>query len=454
MVLALNAQDLLNKRIAVLGAGRSGIAAVRLLIEQGAVSVSLADAKAPLDTSTIPPVVRCFWGQESNNAVADAEIIVKSPGIPRSAPILAAKSENAQIISELELAFSFKAPEARVVAVTGTNGKTTTTAWVEYVLRQGGINAVAGGNIGDAWCNTVTVTENQSRETVFVIECSSFQLEDLVDFRPDLAILTNITPDHMDRYDDQMDNYVAAKANIAKNMRPHDTLFLNELDAGSAGFAPKAVCRREYYSHDASTRATCSVNDGDLILDGTVVGSLSNLKVEGLHNWDNAAATALVCRQLDVNTEMIWKGLTTFPGVEHRQEVCADVNGVRYINDSKATNLDAAQKALESFRSPLVWIAGGRDAHNDYHSVSELVRERVKHLIALGEARELFREAYGELVPVTECNSMMEAVMTAKALAFTGDVILFSPACKSFDMYSGFEERGMDFKKCVAEATS
>lgn len=460
-------EDVKNNKFLVYGAARSGIAAARLLKHHGA-AVVIADSRSPEDTDFLPPdfdslCLNQVWGDMVEPYIVSAfDIIVKSPGIPQDNEIVReARDMGVRVISEIELASAFVPEGARVIAITGTNGKTTTTAWLAHVLNSAGYNAVLAGNIGDAWCNRVSdVAENAAKNTIFVVEVSSFQLEDLEDFSPEVAILTNITPDHMDRYDDRLELYTAAKANILRNMDASSTFIYNNADEASLPVVEKS--RATNLIFDAGTTSDF-VNAG--VQDGYIVTEISGqqhrvlpidrLPLPGKHNLENALCVALAASKMGASPEQIARGLESFPGVEHRIELCGTrADGVRFYNDSKATNLDAMEKALVAFTQPIVLIAGGRDAHSNYGSISGLIKQHVAHLVTIGEAAELIETAWGNLVPTERAFGMADAVNKAKAAAHPGMVVVFSPACKSFDMYENFEERGQDFKNCVAASLS
>ncbi len=463
-------------RFVVLGAARSGIAAAKLLKSHGA-EVVIADSK-PVDMAQDirremhELGIASAWGDTyARAAIAGRDVMVKSPGIPPSNPLVAAaKHSGMRIISEIELASAFVPDGARVIAITGTNGKTTTTAWLTHVLTECGYAAVQAGNIGDAWCSQVdhacSAAENNC---IFVVEVSSFQLEDLEDFSPDVAILTNVTPDHMDRYDDRLELYVQAKANILRNMGPDNVFIWNEGNASSQPVADMSKASKWGFNVTAEAGVVNGdnagpkawVRDGWLMVRNADHGGVvkvveaDELPLPGSHNVENALCVVLAAMAVGAAPEAIAAGLKSFAGVEHRIELCGTrPDGVRFYNDSKATNLDAMEKAVLAFEQPIVLIAGGRDAHSDYGSIAHHIKERVCHLIMIGEATDLIEASWGQLVPPQRATSMAEAVAMADAAATAGSVVLFSPACKSFDMYENFEERGRDFKAEVARRLS
>lgn len=462
-------EDFVGRKILVLGAARSGTAAAHVLKMNG-LDVVLADSRSEAEAGRLPDALHqdgiiAVWGDKAcAEFLRGCDVLVKSPGIPNENPLVEmAREHGAQVISEIELAAAFVPAKARVIAITGTNGKTTTTAWLAHVLNGCGYDAITAGNIGDAWAARLLTPPTHPEQTIYVVEVSSFQLENVEDFHPDVAVLTNITPDHMDRYQDDMSLYVAAKANILKNLGGDDVFVWNAADQTSASVA--AQSRAENRSFRASADASPSPQDRLYVQDGHIwwrdtaeadtaapLMATSEVPLPGYHNLENALAVILASLSIGADPAKVIPALKTFTGVEHRIEPCGTrKDGVCFYNDSKATNLDAMEKAVAAFSQPIVLIAGGRDAHSDYASISPLIQRHVIKLITLGEAAPLLEEAWGPVVPTQRAGSMTEAVQLAHAAAPAGSVILFSPACKSFDMYENFEERGRDFKAKVQE---
>ncbi|MGI8906057.1 MAG: UDP-N-acetylmuramoyl-L-alanine--D-glutamate ligase [Candidatus Sumerlaeaceae bacterium] len=456
-------EEVAHAKFVILGAARSGVAAAKLLKRRGA-DVVIADEKAVCAaTATLNELdavdVRSFWGERGIESLAGRTVMVKSPGIPQgNAVVTEARRRGIRVISEIEFASAFVSPAARIVAITGTNGKTTTTAWIAHILQAAGFNAVLAGNIGDAWSNSADLPQNQTDRTVFVVECSSFQLEDIEHFHPHIALLTNFSPDHMDRYDDDLAKYAAAKRNILKNMTVQDVFVLNADDEASRGFGsdcPAQVWRFGRSNPELIKGPGAFTLNGDISLrtgpdHSHPILPAAQMPVPGGHNLENALAAAVASHLAGASDQAIREGLLTFKGVEHRIELCGvRADGVRFYNDSKATNLDAMEKALKAFEKPIIVIAGGRDAHSDYTSINDLVQRYVKRLITIGEAAPLIESAWSELVPTHRADSMADAVRRAAEAADPNDIIVLSPACKSFDMYNNFEERGRDFKQCV-----
>jgi len=461
----MKAEELLQKRIAVFGAARSGIAVAQLL--QGRCAyVCLLDQKDPVAASSVSQEmsskgIPCFWGEECARALDNVDVLVKSPGIPQENDIVVrARNLGIRIVSEIEIAAAFVPAGTKIVAVTGTNGKTTTTAWIAHLLHTAGFPALACGNIGRAFSDAVSevlVTSMPSSTPRFLVaEISSFQLEDIEDFRPDIAVLTNLAPDHLDRYPSYQ-HYIAAKENLLRNMSTDEAFVWNAENKESISFAAQSPVRRyAFCASEASLYPSAAfVRAGEIILEvnhGQPVSLVraGDLPLVGKHNLENAMAAALAAYLAGASPDALREGLLSFKGVEHRIEFCGEVDGVRFYNDSKATNLDSLEKALLSFTAPVTLIAGGRDKKSDYSQLNALVKERVKRLITIGEAAALIEKAWAELVPTERASDMEDAVRRAAEHATSGDVVLLSPACASYDMYSNYEERGRHFKSCVA----
>lgn len=455
-------ESLTARRAIVFGAARSGLGVARLLHEAG-IEVLVLDEKSgeqarPIAEQLAKEGIPSHFGPLPNSALDGAELLIKSPGIPPTHPyVAAARSRGLKILSEVEVAAAFVPAGATIVAITGTNGKTTTTAWIAHLLQAAGYEAPACGNIGLAFSEAVRDLRRKQlvpKRTIFVVEVSSFQLEDIEDFRPDVGVLTNLAPDHLDRYPSYED-YIRAKENLWRNMGPSEALVWNADNADSQRVVTKAQTRRFAFSSSGMPlSAGARLSDGYLTLETEETGSVpliaeADLPLVGKHNVENALAASLAAYLAGASLSAIREGLRTFPGVEHRIELCGELHGVRFYNDSKATNLDSLEKALESFTSPVILIAGGRDKKSDYSALTPLVRERVKALLTIGEAAPLIENAWSRWVPTQRVSTMDEAVRTGARLATAGDVVLLSPACASYDMYNNFEERGRHFKECV-----
>lgn len=447
--------EVTSHRYVVFGAARSGIAAARML-HRHKLDVVVADEKtAEIPAELAEAGIPFHHGHLTSAILEGRTILVLSPGIPESNPsVVEARARGLRVISEIELASAFVPPAAKVIAITGTNGKTTTAAWTAHLLRAASKNALLGGNIGDAWSNSADLPENATAETAFVIETSSFQLEALEDFRPDIGVLTNLAPDHLDRYENYSD-YVAAKRNMLRNMGEQQSFVLNADNPDSRGFTKGApICAHWFSTDELPGEAGAFVRNGQIIIrdDNGKEHSLitaQELPLPGRHNLENALAASLAAHLAGATTDALIAGLKSFTGVEHRIEFCGEKNGIRFYNDSKATNVDSLEKALQSFSQPVVLIAGGKDKQSDYTALNDLIRNGVKALITLGEAAPLIESAWSGLVPTQRAANMQDAIERATAAAAPGDVVLLSPACASFDMYKNFEERGQDFKNRV-----
>jgi len=381
-----------------------------------------------------------------------ADLIVKSPGISEKAPlILEAISKGIPVISEIE--FASRYTNAKLVAITGTNGKTTTTLLTYHILKNAGLHVGLAGNVGKSFA--MQVAENNYE--VYVLEISSFMLDGMFDFKADVAVLLNITPDHLDRYGYELQNYVDSKFRILQNMSntdafiycDDDPLIVNELQ--KHGLKAKAypfslhrkVAEGAYVSGD---HLNIIVNSDLLHM------SIFDLALQGKHNQYNSMAAGIAARVFDIRKETVRESLADFENIEHRLEVVAKVHGIEFINDSKATNVNSAWYALESMTNPVIWIVGGVDKGNDYNMLKELVHQRVKAIVCMGKDNVKIHEAFNEIVPViVDTASATEAVKAAYQVGKKGDVVLLSPACASFDLFENYEDRGRQFKKAVRE---
>lgn len=446
------------KRVCVFGAARSGVGAMHLLRHHN-VEVVLVDEKPAMEFRSLIRRIRRLYvtahfgfNNSSEDVLRGCQAIVVSPGIPLThALIQRAIQRDIPVISEVELAYYFaKSP---IIAITGTNGKTTSTILAGQMVADSGINAVVSGNIGRAFSDGVLSTLDETRRTVLVTEISSFQLESIESFRPQVASILNITRDHMDRYSSMRD-YVEAKFRITLNQTDEDFLILNQDDPLVMKCAEESAAQIKTFS------LTKEVEDGAFLRDNTIYlkedgvatafCNVDDVPMPGKHNVENTLASLVMTRSIGINTDSLRKTLNKFKGVEHRIEpVAKSVDGVEYFNDSKATNVDSLEKALLSFEKPIILIAGGKDKKSAYERLNSLVKERVKGLVLIGEATPLIRKAWGSLTDTREATSMEEAVRIAGTMAKAGDVVLLSPACASFDMYKDFEDRGRVFKRAV-----
>ncbi|MBM7855937.1 UDP-N-acetylmuramoylalanine--D-glutamate ligase [Desulfohalotomaculum tongense] len=444
-----------DKKILVVGAARSGIAAAEFLVGKGA-EVTLTDAKPAEELGEKVQklagqgVNLALGGQYPDPAAGGYHMVVVSPGVPLTFPPVAqAHRADIPVIGELELAFRFA--EAPVVAVTGTNGKTTTTSLVGEIFKNSGINTLVAGNIG---LPLISAVENYGEDDVIVVEVSSFQLETIQTFRPHVAVILNITPDHLDRHG-SMDNYIAAKAKIFSNQVPLDYTVLNYDQPNTAALAQQSMGRVIFFSRQHTLDTGVYIQKGNIVvtMDGvtTEILPVNKLSMPGGHNLENALAAVACAAAMGVKVEQIQQTLSTFPGVAHRLETVAEINGVRYVNDSKATNPDAAVKALEAFNQPIVLIAGGLNKGSSFTELARKIKEKVRVLILLGEHGDEIKRAVQEqnFDTFVEVEDYLEAVKVAHRVAEPGEVVLLSPACASWDMFRNYEQRGNLFRELV-----
>ena len=389
-------------------------------------------------------------GQHSEDLILSADEVVKSPGIPGTVPMVQKiREKGIRVVSEIEFASRFDS--AKKICITGSNGKTTTTSLIYYLMQNAGLNVGLGGNIGKSYAYQVA-TEHFD---YYVLEISSFQLDDIYDFRPDIAIITNITPDHLDRYDHNMENYVAAKFNITRNLRPDDCFIFDSDDAITVGHLSKIVlrCKMLPFTQEKEVSQGAFLREEKIIVryekEETDI-FLQDLALGGKHNIYNSMAAALAAKAAGIENEVIRRSLATFQPIEHRLEPVLSIKDVLYINDSKATNVDSAWYALECQKRPVVWIVGGTDKGNDYSVLNSLVKEKVKGIVCLGVDNTKIHEAFGGMVSrMEDALSAQEAVQKAAAMAQAGDVVLLSPCCASFDLFKNYEDRGEQFKAAV-----
>ena len=515
-----------DKNVTVVGLARSGIGAANLLTELGA-DVTVTDIKKEDELKDfIPklrPSVRLVLGTHHEDIFLSSDMLVISPGVPLSIPpILKAKAKGIPIIGELELAYqivssqqsavspptpSFKSPhppftkggrggiiggKGGFLAVTGTNGKSTTTALLDFMMKKGGFETILGGNIGNALTEEILkrVMGHGSRVNsqltpyplplapdFIVAEVSSFQLESIKDFRPKVATILNITPDHLDRYH-SIKEYSDAKARIFENQNEDDFLVLNwddpeTIKVASDELKVKSEKPKIFYFSRRKEVNGIYLKDGRIycnfpLMTGTVpilpplagksgtvpsvpLINADEIKIKGVHNLENAMAASAMALLADCPIKAVIDSLREFPGLEHRLEFVKELNGVKYFNDSKGTNIGAVIKSLESFKEPVILIAGGRDKAGDFSILRHLVRERVKAVVLIGEAGEKIKRALGDLAETVMAKDLREAVNISRNMALKGDIVLLSPACASFDMFANFEDRGMQFKKIVME---
>lgn len=468
--------ELRDKRVTVVGLARSGQGAASLLTSLGA-HVTVTDRKGEEElreaVSGIPRGVTLALGGHPEEAILGADLIVVSPGIPlQREPLMRARENGIPVIGELELSFCVAdrlAKErtggaARFLAVTGSNGKSTTTTLLDLMVRKAGFSTVLAGNIGNALSAEIVpmIKTETPLPDFFVIEVSSFQLEAIESFRPRAASILNITPDHMDRYH-SLEEYRLAKARIFENQGAGDSVVLNADDAGTEALAGmvshRPGLRKIFFSRKREV-------EGLFLRDGMIVCRIPGLpgldvdmplirageiRIHGVHNLENAMAASAMALLAGCSPDSVSAALREFPGLEHRLELVRELDGVRYINDSKGTNVGAVEKSLESFDSPVILIAGGRDKAGDFAALRDLVAARVRGLVLIGEAAGKIRYALGDVTHTVLAADLREAVTISRSIAKAGDVVLLSPACASFDMFRDFEDRGRQFKQIVTE---
>jgi len=439
-----------GRRVVVVGAARSGIAAAELLAGRGAlVTLSESRASVPECEPLRARGVALELGGHQAATFAGAELIVTSPGVPLEQPAFdAARARGVEVIGELELAWRWA--QGRVIAITGTKGKSTTTTLVGRILRAAGMDVTVGGNIGVPFSSLV---EASTAETVHVIEASSFQLETTDAFHPRVAAVLNVTPDHLDRHG-SLAAYADAKARIFTNQTPADCAVLNADDDGARALASRTRADVLWFSRLRRLDHGVFVHEGRITakLNGHYedIGPVSDIALRGAHNVENVLAATACALWTGMAPATIRRGIAQFRAVTHRIEPVRDVAGVRFYNDSKATNVDSTIKALESFTEPVVLIAGGKGKGQDFAPLAAVARGRVAHVVVIGEdGPKIGRVMADAGIPVTAAGSMDDAIRTAQRLASPGAVVLLSPACASFDMFDNFEHRGDVFKKLV-----
>ncbi|MCH5306317.1 MAG: UDP-N-acetylmuramoyl-L-alanine--D-glutamate ligase [Rikenella sp.] len=447
--------------VGVLGGGVSGYGAAVLAAAHG-YEVLLSDSgtlKEPYRSQLVRQGIPFEEGGHTLEKLLTAEFVVKSPGVPDTASVVRAVRERGiPVISEIEFAGRYLAPQTRTVCITGSNGKTTTTTLIHEIMRAAGFRAELAGNIGRGLAMQVAEVPAEAQPDWYVIELSSFQLDGMYDFRPDIALLLNVTPDHLDRYDYRMENYVKSKFRITQNLRPEDLFIYNGEDTETQAYLPRVLPalqsgRLAFAVKDAAAGAGGAWYDAETgtMHCGDFAFPADEMRIKGLHNIANALAAVAACRRAGVPDAVIGETLRSFGGVEHRLEPVATVDGVEYINDSKATNVDSVWYALQAMTRPTVWIAGGTDKGNDYEVLLPLVREHVKALVCLGLDNAKLVRSFQGVVPVYDTASLEEALRACRSVAVPGDTVLLSPACASFDLFRNYEDRGRKFKEAVRQ---
>lgn len=440
------------KRLVILGGGESGVGTAILGKKKG-YDVFVSDFGSIKENyKEVLSINGIKWedNQHTESLILNADLVMKSPGIPEKAPIVQKLfAKGIPVISEIE--FAAPLTDATLIGITGSNGKTTTTMLTYHLLKSAGLNVGLGGNIGKsfAW----QVAENNFE--VYVLELSSFQLDGSFTFNPHIAILTNLSPDHLDRYDYKYENYIDSKFRITQNQTEEDYFIYD----GDDEMIENWLSKNKIKAHKVPFSLTKAFENGASIQDKTMRINIDNneftmdtthLALEGKHNMKNAMAAASVAQLMKIRKQTIRESLSNFQGVEHRLEKVLKIQNVQYINDSKATNVNATFFALDSVTSPTVWIVGGVDKGNDYSELMELVNEKVKAIICLGVDNKKIIDAFGSIVDMmVEVSSMKDAVKTAQHIAEKGDTVLLSPACASFDLFENYEDRGRQFKQAV-----
>ena len=442
----------MSKRMLILGGGESGVGAA-LLAKQKGWKVELADEgslkegyRAELRSANIP----FREGALDESFVLSFEEVVKSPGIPQNNKwVQALRSKGIPVYGEVELAYRYKG-DSKIIAITGSNGKSTTTVLTYHICKTGGMDCALVGNIGYSFAKQVA----EDPKPLYVLEISSFQLDDIVTFRPEVAVLLNITEDHLDRYDYNMENYIAAKFRIAMNQTAADVFIYNADDPVTVQYKNKfkISANQITISMKGETKKGAHIQDDQMHLNlGSEQQSMSvnDFALKGKHNQYNTMAAAVAGATMDIRKDKIREAVQTFQGLEHRMEPVLTVRGVEFINDSKATNVNSTWYALESMTKPTVLILGGVDKGNDYSLIEELVQEKVKAIVCMGVDNKKLHDAFDGKAKLVDTDNAADAVAAAFALAQPGDAVLLSPACASFDLFKNYEDRGVQFKEAV-----
>ena len=440
------------KRLVILGGGESGIGTA-ILGKQKGYEVFVSDSGEILQKYKKVLLNNDILFEEKNHTeskILNADVVMKSPGIPETVPlVLKLKEKGIQVISEIEFAAKYTA--ATIVGITGSNGKTTTTLILHHILKEAGLNVGVAGNIGDSFAAQVA---HESYDN-YVLELSSFQLDGIADFNSHIAILTNITPDHLDRYEYDFEKYIASKFRITKNQTETDYLVYDADDQAINNWLENNTVKAKLvpFSLEKELEYGAFLKDKIITINinkDTFKMPISTLTVKGKHNVKNAMAATMAAQLLKVRKEFIKESLSSFEGAEHRLENVAKIDGIEYINDSKATNINATFYALECMDKQTVWIVGGVDKGNDYNDLLSLVREKVKAIVCLGLDNDKIKNMFSNVVDIiVETAGAEEAVKVAHKLSEKGDAVLLSPACASFDLFENYEDRGRQFKAAV-----
>ena len=440
-------------RVVILGGGESGVGAAYLAKAKG-FDVFLSDMgmirenyKKELDELGVD----YEDGTHSEEKILNADWIIKSPGIPKKAEmILKIQEKGIRLSSEIEFASEFT--DAKIIAITGSNGKTTTTSLIYYILKEDGFNVGLGGNIGKSFAKQVA----EENFDYYVLEVSSFQLDDIQNFRPHISLLLNLSKDHLDQYNYNYEEYALAKFRIAENQGVDNFFIYNKDDEMSKSLLGKLdlkVTKVPFSLNERLEKGAFSIDENFVVnINEGFTMNIDELSLLGKHNVANSLAASIAGKLLEISNQSIRNSLMTFQAVEHRLEPVAEINGVKFINDSKATNVNATYFALESMKQPVVWIVGGKDKGNDYTEIEDLVKRKVKAIVCLGiDNQKIIDFFQGKKNQIYDTSSMQQAVEVSKSVAEKGDVVLLSPCCASFDLFNGYEDRGNQFKKEVLE---
>lgn len=439
-------------KIIILGGGESGVGAALLAKKKG-MEVFLSDKGSIKDSykkQLEDAEIEFEEGSHDEERILSADWVIKSPGIPKKADLIKKiKEKGIRLSSEIEFASEFT--DAKIIAITGSNGKTTTTSLIYHILKNAGFNVGLGGNIGKSFAKQVA----EEQYDYFVLEISSFQLDDIQNFRPYISLLLNLSPDHLDQYNYNYEEYALAKFNIAKNQQNNDFFICNKDDEMSQKLLNRVDINAKkllFSLNEELEEGGFATNDHIFVkLEGrTFSMPIGEMSLVGKHNVANCLAASITAKLLNISDNSLVESLKTFQSVEHRLEQFAEIDGVKYINDSKATNVNATYYALESMKTPTIWIVGGVDKGNDYTEIEELVKEKVKAIVCLGVDNKKIIDFFGankELIYDT--SNLEECVKIAKNIAHKGDTVLLSPCCASFDLFKSYEDRGKKFKQAV-----
>jgi UDP-N-acetylmuramoylalanine--D-glutamate ligase len=445
----------MKKHIVILGGGESGVGAA-ILAKQKGHTVFLSDGgslKEGYKKELITAGIDFEEGSHTESKVLEANEVVKSPGIPEKNELVQKiRLKGIDIISEIELAYRFKG-DSKIIAITGSNGKTTTTSMIWHICKQGGLDCSLVGNIGYSFAKQVA----ENPKPLYIVEISSFQLDDIKDFRPDIAVLTNITEDHLDRYDYQFEKYISSKFRITMNQTSNDYFIYCADDPVTVQYIKqyKIISNPLPFTMQQNQPAVAFIKNGLMTIDvgeEQMTMSVYDFALKGKHNQYNTMAAGIAGSVVGLRKTKIREAVQSFETLEHRMEFVAKIRGVGFINDSKATNVNSTWYALESMERPVILILGGVDKGNDYSSIIDLVKEKVKAIVCMGSDNRKIHEAFGnEVELIVNTGSAVEAVKAAFHFAEKGDVVLLSPACASFDLFKNYEDRGRQFKAAVRE---